>query len=218
MRTLVAWSSGKDCAWALGALQLDSHVEVVGLLSMVYEEPVAHVVMHEVARVLLDAQAKAIGLPVRELPMSRGCEKDEYEARWQRVLHDVRSDGIDTIAFGDLFVDDVKKYRERIVADSGLRPLFPLWRKQTATLAGEMLAGGLRATVVCVDTDCVPHSLVGRPYDETFLASLPPDVDPCGENGEFHTFAHDGPMFKNPVLFRLGEKRRHGRFVSIELI
>lgn len=214
---LVAWSSGKDCAWALHELQKKSDIRVAGLLSMIYEEPAEHVVMHEVPNALLKAQSGAVGLPVREMPISRGCEKDEYEARWDRVLQEVRAAGIDAIAFGDLLIDEVKEYREALVARSGMASLFPLWRRPTKALAVEMLAGKLKATVVCVDTQSLPHTCLGRPYDEAFLGSLPPNVDPCGENGEFHTFVHDGPMFRNPVSFRLGEKRTHGRYASIEL-
>jgi uncharacterized protein (TIGR00290 family) len=216
-KVLLAWSSGKDSAWTLQALSGQPQVEVVGLLTTINA---AHdrVAMHAVRRTLLEEQARAAGLPLWPVPIPDPCSNEAYEAAMDAVLRRARSEGIEAVAFGDLFLEDVRRYRERQMAGSGLDPLFPLWGRPTAALADEMLAGGLQAFITCVDPRAVPASFAGRAFDRALLAALPPGVDPCGENGEFHTFAWDGPMFRYPVPVRVGEVVARGGFVFADLL
>jgi uncharacterized protein (TIGR00290 family) len=216
-RALLSWSSGKDSAWALHVLRAQAEVEVVGLLCTI---SAAHdrVAMHAVRRVLLEAQAAAVGLPLWPVPIPHPCPNDLYEAAMRAALARARAEGITTIAFGDLFLADVRAYRERQMAGTGIRPVFPLWARPTSALAGEMLAAGLRAHVTCVDPRRVPPDLAGRPWDAAFLAALPADADPCGENGEFHTFVSDGPMFATPVPVRAGATVARDGFVFADLL
>lgn len=199
MRVLLSWSSGKDCALALYALQQAGH-EVVGLLTTV-NEAFDRVAMHGVPRDLLEAQGRSLGLPLHVVPLPWPCPNDEYEARMRIAMAEALEAGVTHVAFGDLFLEDVRRYREERLAPSGLQPLFPVWTTRGATprLAREMLAVGLRARLACVDTRVLPASFAGREYDEHLLGDLPPGVDACGENGEFHTFCYDGPMFARPI-------------------
>jgi diphthamide synthase (EF-2-diphthine--ammonia ligase) len=174
--------------------------------------------MHAVRRSLLEAQADEAGLPLRVVPIPSPCSNAEYEAAMGRAMEEARLDGIDAVAFGDLFLEDVRRYREERLATTGLRPLFPLWGRPTKALAETMIASGLRATLTCVDPRKLPASFVGRDFDTALLRSLPPDVDPCGENGEFHSFAWDGPMFRGPVSMRRGEVVERDGFVFADLL
>jgi uncharacterized protein (TIGR00290 family) len=215
-RVVVAWSSGKDCAWALHLLRREGKVDVVGLLATV-TEPFDRVSMHGVRSEVLAAQASALGLPVRHVPIPSPCPNEVYEAAMSRALGALASEGVAEVAFGDLFLEDVRAYREERMAGSGVAPVFPLWGRNTRDLAHEMIAGGLEATIVCVDPRRLPHRLAGRKFDELLLAELPPDVDPCGERGEFHTCVTAGPMFAHPIDVRAGRVVERDGFVFADL-
>ena len=216
-RALVAWSSGKDSAWALHEVRRAGDVEVAGLLTTV-TEPFARVSMHAVREELLDRQAAAAGLPCRKVRIPWPCPNAVYEARMAEALAAARAEGVTHVVFGDLFLADVRAYREAKLAGTGLAPLFPLWGRDTAALAGEMIAGGLRATLTCVDPAKLDGALAGRPFDRALLASLPAGVDPCGENGEFHTFAWAGPMFSAAVAVAPGEVVLRDGFAFADLL
>ncbi|MBI1815993.1 MAG: adenine nucleotide alpha hydrolase [Deltaproteobacteria bacterium] len=217
LRILLAWSSGKDSAWTLHVLRQEGRYEVVGLVTTI-NEAVDRVAMHAVRRVLLEAQADAAGLPLWPVPIPSPCSNDEYEAAMTRVIRRARDDGIEAFAFGDLFLADVRAYRERQLAGTGVAPLFPLWQRPTAALAREMLAGGLRAVLTCVDPQQLPAAFAGRSFDHALLADLPSAVDPCGENGEFHTFAHAGPMFAHDIAITVGEMVTRDGFVFADVM
>ena len=216
MKTLLAWSSGKDSAWALHVLR-QSGVEVAGLLTTL-NQAADRVAMHAVRRALLEAQAQAAGVPLRQIPLPWPCSNDEYEACMAEACRQAVAEGFDTIAFGDLFLRDVREYRERQLAGSGLTPVFPLWERPTAALAEEMIAAGLRARLTCIDTKQLDARFAGREFDRALLAELPATVDPCGEKGEFHSFAYDGPMFARPVPVEAGELRVVDQFVFADLL
>ena len=204
MKILLSWSSGKDSAWALHVLNRQYPGKVAGLLTTI-NESVQRVAMHAVRRELLEAQARAASLPVRIVPIPDPCSNDEYEARMRACVADAVAGGVTHIAFGDLFLEDVRRYRETRLAGTGLTPMFPLWQIPTPDLARTMIAGGLRARLACVDTRILDASFAGREFDGALLADLPSGVDPCGENGEFHTCVYDGPMFVAPVPIETGE-------------
>ncbi len=203
-RALVAWSSGKDSAWALHELRRAGEVEAAGLLTTV-TDPFARVSMHAVREELLDRQAAALGLPCRKVRIPWPCPNERYEREMARALAEARAEGITHAVFGDLFLQDIRAYREAQLAGTGIAPLFPLWGRDTARLAREMIEGGLRAVLTCVDPRRVSRALAGRAFDAALLAELPADVDPCGENGEFHSFAWAGPMFGSPVAIAPGQ-------------
>jgi uncharacterized protein (TIGR00290 family) len=216
-RTLLAWSSGKDSATALGVLRRSPEHEVVGLLSTLNRVH-DRVAMHAVRRELLPAQADAVGLPLRIVEIPDPCPNGAYEAAMAAALELARAEGVLAVAFGDLFLEDVRRYREERLAPTGLRPLFPLWGRDTAALAREMIASGLRATLTCVDPRRLPSRFAGRAFDAALLAELPAGVDPCGENGEFHSFAWDGPVFRRPVAVRPGTVVERDGFVFADLL
>ena len=216
-RVLLAWSSGKDSAWTLQALRSHPDVQVAGLLTTVNEE-YDRVAMHAVRRALLEAQAEAAGLPLLVVAIPNPCPNEVYEAKMAQAVREAIAGGISGMAFGDLFLEDVRRYRERQMAGTGLRLLFPLWGRPTAELAADMVAGGLRARLTCVDPRVLDASFAGREFDRRFLSELPPAVDPCGENGEFHTFAWDGPMFRQPVTVRSGPVVERDGFVFADLL
>lgn len=199
MKILVSWSSGKDAAWMLHRLQVEQPGAVQGLLTTT-NEAFDRVAMHGVPRAVLDAQASAAGLPLRVVPLPWPCTNDDYERLMGGAVAQAVADGFTHMAFGDLFLEDVRAYREQRLAGTGLTPVFPLWQRgSTAALAREMLTGGLQARLSTVDPRVLDASFAGRDYDAALLASLPAGVDPCGENGEFHTCVWDGPMFTRPV-------------------
>jgi uncharacterized protein (TIGR00290 family) len=205
-RVLLSWSSGKDSAWTLRVLQQDPGVTVVGLLTT-FNESADRVAMHAVRHVLVEAQARAAGLPLWPVMLPWPCSNDVYEARMQQAIERARQEGVTHMAFGDLFLEDVRAYREQKLAGTGIDPLFPIWTTQNETpqLAREMLAAGLRAVLTCVDPKQLDPRFVGRWFDGDVLADLPPGVDPCGERGEFHTFCCAGPMFREPISISVGE-------------
>ena len=194
MKILLSWSSGKDSAWTLHVLNQRHPGAVAGLLTTV-NEAMDRVAMHGVRREVLEAQARAARLPLRVVDIPHPCPNEIYEQRMGAAVSAAVADGFTHVAFGDLYLQDIRRYREERLAGSGLTPLFPLWEIPTRTLAREMIAGGLRARIACVDTRVLDARFVGRSFDDSLLDDLPASVDPCGENGEFHTCVYDGPMF-----------------------
>jgi len=217
MKLLLAWSSGKDSAYALQVLRCQPDVEVAGLLTTLNETH-DRVAMHAVRRSLLQAQAAAVGVPLHLVPIPYPCPNESYEAAMGQALALARERGIEGVAFGDLFLEDVRRYREERMASTGLAPVFPLWGRDTRALAEEIIDVGLRARISCVDPRALPASFAGREFDRELLAALPPGVDPCGENGEFHTFAWAGPMFTRPVPVRTGDVVERDGFVFADLL
>lgn len=205
-RVLLSWSSGKDSAWTLHVLRQQPDVEVVGLLTT-FNEAADRVAMHAVRRPLVEAQAAAAGLPLWAVGLPWPCSNAAYEERMAVVIGRAREAGVTHMAFGDLFLEDVRDYRIRQLSGTGIEPLFPLWgsASDTPELARRMLAAGLRAVLTCVDPKQLPEPFVGRLYDAALLAELPVGVDPCGERGEFHTFCFGGPMFASAIAVRVGE-------------
>ena len=216
MKTLLAWSSGKDSAWALGRLRQQG-IPVAALLTTI-NESADRVAMHGVRRRLLEAQAESAGLPLWVVRLPWPCTNQDYESRMAEACGRAVAEGFDAIAFGDLYLRDVREYRERQLAGTGLQPLFPLWELPTASLAREMIARGLRARLCSVDSKALDARFAGREFDLALIESLPPTVDPCGENGEFHTFAYDGPMFRSPMHVERGEIRHVDGFVYADLL
>ncbi len=215
---VLSWSGGKDSALTLDVLTGDGRAGVRGLLTTV-TDGVDRISMHGVRRRLLDDQAAALGLPVRVVPIPERASNEVYEEAMARALAILRDEGVDRVAFGDLHLADVRAYRERQMAEAGMEAVFPVWGRDTAAFAADVLARGFRAVVVCVDGDALDPAYCGRDYDERFLAELPDDVDPCGENGEFHTFVHDGPALAEPIPVVRGEQvTRDGRFRYQDLL
>lgn len=203
-RVLLSWSSGKDSAWALHQMHRDPFIEVVALLSTINAE-FQRVAMHGTRRSVLEAQADAAGLPLWTVPLPWPCTNEIYEQRMAEACTRAVAEKIDAVAFGDLFLADVRAYRERQLAPTGLTPLFPLWDIPTDQLAHAMIAGGLRARLTCVDTRQLTADFAGRDFDAALLAALPASADPCGERGEFHTCVYAGPMFSAPLDLDAGE-------------
>jgi uncharacterized protein (TIGR00290 family) len=213
----LSWSSGKDSAWTLYLLRMRDEVEVVGLLTTL-NESAGRVAMHAVREELLDAQAEAAGLPLIKVSLPHPCSNDVYEEAMRGALARARSAGITHLAFGDLFLEDVRQYRERMLAGTGIQPLFPLWGQHTGQLACRMVAAGLRARLTCVDPRQLAATFAGRTFDEWLLEDLPDGVDPCGERGEFHTFAYAGPMFSEPIPIVPGEIVERDGFVFADVL
>jgi uncharacterized protein (TIGR00290 family) len=216
MKTLLSWSSGKDSAWTLHVLRQQG-VPVAALLTTI-NEAADRVAMHGVRSSLLDAQAESVGLPLWKIPLPWPCTNQDYEARMADACRRAVTEGFDTIAFGDLFLRDIREYRERQLTGSGLTPLFPLWDLPTAQLARDMIAAGLRARLSCVDPKALDASFAGRELDQKLLEDLPPHVDPCGENGEFHTCVYDGPMFRVPIGIEAGAAHEINGFCYADLL
>jgi len=203
-RVLLSWSSGKDSAWTLHVLRQSGDCEIVGLLTTVNAE-FDRVAMHGTRGSVLEAQARAAGLLLWSVPLPWPCSNEDYEQRMREVCARAVSEEVQAIAFGDLFLQDVRAYRERQLQLTGLEPLFPLWQQPTSTLAREMIANGLCARLTCVDTRQLPSTFAGREFDEALLRELPSETDPCGERGEFHTCVYAGPMFNSPIPLEAGE-------------
>ena len=216
MKILLSWSSGKDSAWMLHVLQRDFHGAAAALLTTVNER-YDRVAMHGVRTTVLRAQADAAGLPLVTVPIPSPCSNEIYEDRMRAAVQHAVADGFTHVAFGDLFLDDVRAYREQRLAGTGLQPLFPLWGRPTATLAREMIAGGLEARLTCVDPRVLSAELAGRCFDEALLTELPETVDPCGERGEFHTCVFAGPMFARRIEVTVGESVERDGFVFADL-
>ena len=217
MRVLVSWSSGKDCAWALHLLKQEPGIEIVGLLTTLNAE-FDRVAMHGTRRTILEAQATAADLPLWKVPLPWPCSNNEYEQRMSEVCSRAVDEHIDAIAFGDLFLEDVRAYRENQLRSTGIAPLFPLWGIPTAELAQSMIAGGLRAKLVCVDSRQLDASFVGRDFDSALLRDLPSTADPCGERGEFHSCVYDGPMFSRSIALESGEIVNRDGFIYADFM
>ncbi|HET7539253.1 MAG TPA: hypothetical protein VFK05_05255 [Polyangiaceae bacterium] len=216
-KALISWSSGKDSAWALHVLRKRGDLEIVGLLTTV-NEAADRVAMHAVRSELLRAQAAAAGLPLHTVFIPSPCSNERYEAAMGAAIERTRREGITAIAFGDLFLEDIRRYREEKLAGTGIEPLFPLWGIPTERLAREMIAGGLRARLTCVDPKQLAPHFAAREFDQALLTELPQSVDPCGERGEFHTFAYAGPMFGENIAIRGGEVVTRDGFVFADLL
>jgi uncharacterized protein (TIGR00290 family) len=218
MKILVSWSSGKDSAWMLHTLQQTHPGQVHGLLTTV-NGAFDRVAMHGVRREVLEAQARAAGLPLHQVALPWPCSNAEYEALMAEAVRGFVAGGFTHVAFGDLFLEDVRRYREDRLAGTGLEPLFPLWKRGTTVdLAEAMIAGGLRATLSTVDPRKLPASFAGRSFDRALLAELPDGVDPCGENGEFHSCVWDGPMFNEPLRVVAGDVVERDGFVFADIV
>ena len=216
MKILASWSSGKDSAWMLHVLRSEGIGEPGALLTTV-NESANRVAMHAVRTDVLQAQADAVGLPLITVNIPYPCPNDVYEARMAATIAHARAEGFTHVAFGDLFLEDVRRYREERMQGTGLTPIFPLWLRPTDTLARDMLEGGLDAYLTCVDPRVVPESLAGRRFDARLLSDLPSGTDPCGERGEFHTCAVAGPMFSKRIEVRVGETVTRDGFVFADL-
>jgi uncharacterized protein (TIGR00290 family) len=216
MKILLSWSSGKDSAWALHLLS-EKHPGAVAALLTTVNEAFDRVAMHAVRRDVLTAQARMAGLPLRVIGIPHPCPNEVYEARMATAVADAVRDGFTHVAFGDLFLEDVRRYREERLAGTGLEPIFPVWGLPTAHLAEDMIAQGLQARISCVDTRVLDATFAGRLFDRSLLNDLPRDVDPCGENGEFHTCVTAGPMFADALDLVLGETVTREPFVWADL-
>jgi uncharacterized protein (TIGR00290 family) len=215
-KTLLSWSSGKDSAWTLHVLRQQADCAIVGLVTTI-NEAFDRVAMHAVPTRLLERQAAAAGLPLWKVAIPHPCSNEEYERAMGALIERARAAGVTQMAFGDLFLEDIRAYREQQLADTGLTPLFPLWQRPTRTLAAEMIAAGLSAILTCVDPRVLAPTFAGRTFDHRLLDDLPPDVDPCGERGEFHTFAHSGPMFAAAVPVTVGGTLERDGFVFADI-
>jgi uncharacterized protein (TIGR00290 family) len=213
----MSWSSGKDSALALQATRSAGDVDVVGLLTTV-NSSADRVAMHAVRRSLLEAQADALNLPLHVVELPWPCPNEVYEERMAGACAAAQTQGVQSMVFGDLYLEDIRAYREQSLRDVAITPLFPLWQRPTDVVAADILAAGIRAVLTCVDPTQVPAGLAGRWYDEALLRDLPPDVDPCGENGEFHTFVVDGPGFSQPLDVTVGEIVERDGFVFADVI
>ncbi len=214
---LLSWSSGKDSAWTLHALRQRTDTKLKGLFTTVGADS-GRVASHEVPRRLVEAQAQAARLPIDFIPLPQPCSNVEYEAAMGRYLEDARDRGVTRWAYGDLLLDDVRRYREETMRGSGIEPVFPIYGSDTRELSQTMVDAGLRAVLVSIDCRRLPSAFLGRVYDRQLLVDLPDDVDPCGENGEFHSFATDGPMFEHPIAVRAGDTFERGDYRFLDLL
>ena len=216
-KTLLSWSSGKDSAWALHVLRQQHDIEVVGLFCT-FNKKFERGAMHAVRNELICQQAESIGLPLQLIPIPDPCSDFEYKRIMANFIEQVKSQGIDCIAFGDLFLEEVRSYRETSLAETGITPLFPLWGISSNELSKKMVNSGLRAIITCIDPKFLPADFAGHEYDSTFLEQIPDAIDPCGEKGEFHSFAYDGPMFTNKLNISVGETVTRDGFVYTDLL
>jgi uncharacterized protein (TIGR00290 family) len=218
VKALLSWSSGKDSAWALQVLRAQPDVELAGLLTT-FNREADRVAMHAVRRELVAQQATAASLPLYPVELPWPCPNEEYENILTGALTELKDRlSITHVAFGDLYLEDVRAYREKQMDRLGLTPLFPIWGQPTNELAHQMVAAGVKAWLTCVDPKQLPREFAGRAYDDRLLGEFPDGVDPCGENGEFHTFAWDGPMFASPVHVSVGERVERDGFVFTDLM
>jgi uncharacterized protein (TIGR00290 family) len=215
-RVVVAWSGGKDSALALHRLQQSSAWEVEVLLTTVTED-YDRVSMHGVSRALLEAQAESLGLALLQVNIPADCPNEVYDERMRLALAECRARGIEDVAFGDIFLQDVRRYREERLAQVAMQAVFPLWGTDSGHLARDFVRLGFKAITTCVDLRVLDASFAGREFDERFLADLPPGVDPCGENGEFHSFVYDGPNLRFPLLVEVGERVERAGFLFADL-
>jgi uncharacterized protein (TIGR00290 family) len=213
---LLSWSSGKDSTWALHLLSQRSDLRIAGLLTT-FNSPADRVAMHAVRRSLVVAQAERIGVPMWPVELPWPCSNAEYEEIMRKVSEHAVAEGIEAVAFGDLFLEDIRAYRERQLEGTGLEPLFPVWKMPTRQLALDMIAAGVKAKLTCVDPSKLDRSYAGRDFDLDFLQSIPEQIDPCGENGEFHTFVYEAPVFKTRIDVQIGEVVERDGFVFADV-
>jgi uncharacterized protein (TIGR00290 family) len=216
-RVLLSWSSGKDSAWALHLLRQQPEIQVAALVTT-FNSSADRVAMHAVRRALVEAQAERTRLPLWSVELPWPCSNLEYEERMGAVCQRATTEGFSAIAFGDLFLQEIRDYRVRQLQGSGLEPLFPVWQIPTEQLGKEMIAAGVKAKITCIDPSKLSKSFAGRDYDLDLLQDLPPEIDPCGENGEFHTFVCDAPVFSHPIGVRVGEVVERDGFVFADVL
>jgi uncharacterized protein (TIGR00290 family) len=217
-KVIVAWSGGKDSALALYEILKSGGFDVIKLLTTVTQDD-DRISIHGVRRVLLEQQATAVGFPLEKTFISKGASDKEYESKLLKTLKRQRDDGVSSVVFGDIFLEDIKKYREQILAKAGMKGIYPLWQRNTKELAHKFINLGFKAIITSIDSKVLGKDFVGRDYDKQFLLDLPENVDPCGENGEFHSFVYDGPIFRQKVFFKKGEiVLRKSRFYSCDLL
>jgi uncharacterized protein (TIGR00290 family) len=216
-RALISWSGGKDSCLALYEIQRARSHRVVALLTTITRD-YDRISMHGVRRVLLERQATSLGLPLHQVLISKNATNEEYEERMGEAFSVYRGKGIDSIVFGDLFLEDIRAYREQFLARHHMRGLFPVWKRDTSRFIKEFIELGFKAVVTCVNADSLDRSFAGRIIDDTFISSLPAEVDPCGENGEFHSFVFDGPIFSEAVRFSMGETVSRSSFWFRDLL
>lgn len=216
-RTLLSWSSGKDSAWTLHTLKQETDIEIVGLFST-FNSQFDRVAMHSVRIELVKQQAESAGYPIRLIPIPYPCSNEQYESIMKEFIKEVEKESIEYFAFGDLFLESVRQYREKNLSGSGIKPLFPIWGKDTLTLSRKMLDAGLKARITCVDPKQLSPAFAGKEYNNSFLEQLPGNADPCGENGEFHSFVYDGPFFNNKINIRIGETVSRDGFIFTDLL
>ena len=216
-KILLSWSSGKDSAWTLHLLRQRPDIEVSALVTT-FNSAADRVAMHAVRRALVEEQARSVGIPLWPVELPWPCSNADYEARMRAVCERAVAEGITAAAFGDLFLEDIRAYRVRQLEGTGLEPLFPVWQLPTAALGREMIRAGQKAVITCVDPSKLDASYAGREYDDSLLDSLPAGIDPCGENGEFHSFVYDGPAFSRPLRVRTGETVTRDGFVFADVL
>ncbi|HEY7296387.1 MAG TPA: ATP-binding protein [Xanthobacteraceae bacterium] len=216
-KALVAWSSGKDSAWALHEMRRAGDYEIVGALTTM-TDTFNRVSMHGVRHDVLVAQLESAGLPPTIVRIPFPCPNDLYESRMAAALADAKAAGVTHVIFGDLFLEDIRRYREQMLAGTGITPLFPLWSRPTLPLAREMIAAGVESYIVCVDSKQLPKAFAGRRFDAQLLADLPPGADPCGENGEFHSCVVAGPMLARRLSVTVGETVERDAFIYTDLV
>jgi uncharacterized protein (TIGR00290 family) len=216
-KTLISWSSGKDSAWALHLLQQDPRIELLGLFT-VMNQKYSRVSMHATRLEMLQRQAESIGLPIETISLPDPCTNEQYDAIMRPFVTESANKGIECLAFGDLFLEDIRKYRENQLKGTGIEPLFPLWGIPTSDLAEQMLSAGLKAYVSSVDLNKLPLRFAGQKWSRDLIAEFPKDCDPCGENGEIHTVVVDGPMFRNTILVRVGDVVNLNGFAYADII
>ena len=216
-KILLSWSSGKDSAWTLYLLRQQQTYEVSGLITTI-NSAFDRVAMHSSRRALVEMQAAAAGLPLIAVPLPWPCSNVDYECAMKKVCDEAVAQGVSAIAFGDLFLEEIRKYREAMLAATNITPLFPLWGRNTLALAKEMINAGIKAVITCVDSKKLDSSFVGRQFDEQLLSDFPSDVDPCGEHGEFHTFVYDGSMFCNSISISTGVVVERNGCVFIDIL
>lgn len=216
-KAFMSWSSGKDSAFALYEAQRSGMADIVGVLTTV-NEVYDRVAMHGVRSALLDRQIAALGLPCIKVPLPSPCPNEIYEARMTEAVAQIKAQGVRHMVFGDLYLEDIRAYREEKLSASGMEGIFPLWKRNTAALAGEMIDSGLVAHIVCLDPKRIDRKFAGRQFDRALLDELPPGIDPCGENGEFHTVVSAGPMFNKPIPITVGETVEREGFVFTDVM
>ncbi|MFC1738014.1 diphthine--ammonia ligase [Planctomycetota bacterium] len=217
-KIIFSWSSGKDSALALNELKKNDNCEILSLLTTITKD-YDRISMHGVRRTLLEKQAEVLGIAFEKTFISKNISNEQYEAKMQQVLEKYLTAGVSSVAFGDIFLEDLRKYRENNLSKIGMKGIFPIWKKDTAQLAHAFINSGFRAVITCVDSNVLDKTFLGRRFDEQFLSELPSTIDPCGENGEFHTFVFDGPIFQNQIKHTTGKVvLKENRFYYLDLI